>query len=381
MRVAVVGAGVMGTSVAYHLAKGGAEVVLVEERSAGSGTSSRGAGLVCEGMWHAGSLALVRRSMALLDELERETKEAGWAYDVHHVGSTTLVPERLAGAAERMAAFQRAHGADARVMTPEDVAKLPRHQGVRLDDVALAVHYPRDLWALPRMYCEIRAMTLEMMGREQVARPARLVRSAGRVALDGVDADAVVLAAGVWTRALLREVGLDAPLQAYRTQAQRFAAPAAHEVPILHDAVQGFYLRPHWPGQLLVGDGTTTTPEDPDRYQQDADATFVAASRRRLARRLPAFAEAKATDAWAGVDAATPDRLLLAGPHPDAPEVWLLAGGNGHGFMRAPAAGEALAAKLLRKQPLVDISAFDPGRFAGRMSTDFPIREGYTLEP
>lgn len=381
MRVAVVGAGVMGVSAAYHLKKGGAEVVLVEGRGPGAGTSSRGAGLVCEGMWHETSLALVRRSMETLRALSAWAQEEEWPFRYWEVGSTTLVPARLASAAERIAAFQRRHGADAQVLEPAALAKLPRHEGVRLDDVALGIHYPRDGWALPRMLCEMRAGQFHEMGVEFVSSPAKLVREGGRVRVSGIEADAIVLAAGVWTRSLLRQVGLDAPLLPYRTQAQRFAAPGAHGVPILHDAVQGFYLRPAWPGQLLVGDGTTTTPEDPDRYREDADDAFVEASRRRLGHRLPGLAQARAMEGWAGVDAATPDRLLLAGPHPDAPEAWLLAGGNGHGFMRAPAAGEALAARILRREPPVDLAPFDPARFAGRMADPFGIREGYTLEP
>jgi len=69
MRVAVVGAGVMGVALASALHDRGAEVTLVEAVAPGAGTSSRGAGLVCEGMWHPTSLRLVLRSMTILDRL------------------------------------------------------------------------------------------------------------------------------------------------------------------------------------------------------------------------------------------------------------------------------------------------------------------------
>jgi sarcosine oxidase, subunit beta len=388
MRVAVVGAGVLGASAAYELARGGAEVVLVEAAAPGAGTSSRGAGLVCEGMWHETSLALARRSLEILRGLSKLGEDEGWPFRFFETGSTTLVPARLVEAAARMAGFQRRHGAEAQLLEPDALRKLPHHGALRLDDVAAGVHYPRDGWAAPRALCEVRTSQLEAMGAEVVRAPASLAREGGgdgrvvvRAGDRALDADAVVLAAGVWTRALLRQAGLDAPLQAYRTQALRLAAPGAHELPILHDEVQGFYLRPAWPGQLVVGNGTTTRPEDPDRYETEADAAFLDASRRRLARRAPALAAARPTEGWAGVDAATPDRLMLAGPHPEARDVWLLAGGNGHGFMRAPAAGESLAAMLLRHEPRVDVGAYDPARFAGRMSAPFPTREGYTLEP
>lgn len=384
MRVAVVGAGVMGVSVAAGLVQRGVETVLVEAEGPGSGTSSRGAGLVCEGLWHPTSVALARRSIELLSEMARRGEEDGSPFRLHVTGSSTLVPEALVPAVRRLVERQRAWGATARTLSPDEAKDLPRHGDVRLDDVAEVVHYPRDAWALPRMYAEGLASESEEKGLRSMKGRARLLRESGRVRLEvggeRVAADAVVLAAGVHTRALLEGAGLDAPLAAYRTQAARYHHARAHQVPILHDAVQGFYLRPSWPGQLVAGDGTTTTPEDPDAWRRDADASFLEDSRRRLRHRLPALSAGATTEAWAGLDAGTPDRLLLAGPHPEASDVWLLAGGNGHGFMRAPAVGESLAAMLLGERPRVDLAAYDPGRFRGRMDAPFAIREGYTLD-
>lgn len=384
MKVAVVGAGVMGVAAAAGLVRGGAEVTLVEGAGTGAGTSSRGAGLVCEGMWHATSLALARRSMVLLADLAREAEARGHPFRFHVVGSSTLLPEALVPAARRLAAFQRAGGAEVRTLSPAQAQGLPRHEGVRLDDAAEVLHYPRDGWALPRLYAEALDLALQEAGMRHLRGRARLRRDGARVAVevdgDPLDADAVVVAAGVDSRAILRGAGLDAPLLAYRTQAMRYAHPDAHGAPILHDAVQGFYLRPGPQGQLLAGDGTTTTPEDPAAWRREADEGFVRSVLHRLRHRLPRLAAGAPADAWAGLDAATPDRLLLAGRHPDAEGLWLLAGGNGHGFMRAPAAGESLAALVLGAPPPVDLSAFDPGRFAGRMGDAFSIREGYSLE-
>ena len=382
MRVAVVGAGVLGVSAAAALARLGADVSLVEGEGLAAGTSARGAGLVCEGMWHPTSLALVRRSMALLEALDAEEGP----FRFHRVGSSTLVPEAQVEAVRRLAQRQRAWGADVRILPPDEARALPLHAHVRLDDVAEVAHYPRDGWALPRLYAEARDRELAARGGRHLRGAARLrAAPGGRVTVEAegapVPADAVVVAAGVRTRGLLRQAGLDAPLAAYRTQAVRFHEARAHEVPLLHDAAQGFYLRPGPAGQLLAGNGTTTLPEDPDAWRMQADAGFLDATLRRLRHRLPAFAAQGALgEAWAGLDAATPDRLLLAGPHPDAPGVWLLAGGNGHGFMRAPAAGEALAARILGHPAPVDLSPFDPSRFAGRMGEPFEIREGFTLE-
>jgi glycine/D-amino acid oxidase-like deaminating enzyme len=78
---------------------------------------------------------------------------------------------------------------------------------------------------------------------------------------------------------------------------------------------------------------------------------------------------------------ATPDRLMLAGAFPGVRGLHLAVGGNGHGFMRAPALGESLAALVLGEKPRIDLDAYDPARFADDdPSRGFEIREGYSIE-
>ena len=382
MKVVVIGAGVLGAATARSLQAAGARVTLLETAQPGSGTSSRGAGLVAEGMWHKTSLRLVTRSLQILAQLSRSGEGEGHPFWIHETGSTTLLPPALMPAGRALARMQRGEGVPVEELQPEDALALPDHTGMRVDDVALALHYPRDGWALPRVFSEVCAAQAERAGARLVRGEASLMRGPDGVAVwaEGGrhEADAVVVAAGVRTRALLRDAGLDAPLLAYRTQALRFESETAHRVPILHDAVQGFYLRPGGPHELVAGNGTTTTPEDVLRWKDTADDAFVERTARRLRHRFPGIG-GRVADAWAGIDAATPDRLLLAGAHPEDARVWLLAGGNGHGFMRAPAAGESLAAMLLGEKPPVDMEAYAPSRFAD-LSALFDIREGYSLE-
>ncbi|HUR69787.1 MAG TPA: FAD-dependent oxidoreductase [Candidatus Thermoplasmatota archaeon] len=381
MNVVVLGAGVMGAATAFELARHGAEVVLVEPLAPGGGTSSRGAGLVCEGLWHPASLRLASRSIEILQAVSRSGDEEGHPFRFHPTGSTTLLSADQVPGARALAAMQAREGVPVREVVGEDIRGLPRHAGMRVDDVALALHYPRDGWALPRMYAEVCSIGARMMGAMHVRGEARIVREPLSVEVEGERhrADAIVVACGVWTPRVLATADLRAPILAYRTQALRFSDTRAEGVPILHDAVQGFYLRPGIPQQLIAGDGTTTRPEDVGAWRAEGDDDFVAHTRRRLRHRFPFLAPDAAVDAWAGIEAATPDRLLLAGRHPGARDVWLLAGGNGHGFMRAPAAAEALAAMVRGKAPRIDMAAFDPARFAGHDGR-FPIREGYSLE-
>lgn len=385
MKVAVVGAGVLGISTALHLLQRGAEVTVIEAVGPGAGTSSRGAGLVSEGAWHPTSLQLIQRSIDLLAQTATAAEARGSPFRFHQIGSTTLVPEAKLAGARRLAQAQRGLGVPVRELAPEHVATLPRHAGMDLAGVAAAFHYPRDGWALPRQYCDLSTFMFKFGGGTMLRAAATLRVAEERAALlvDGArveEAEAVVLAAGIHTRALLQGAGLDAPLLAYRTQAAHIVHARAHEAPILHDAVQGFYMRPGRPGHLLAGNGTTTTPEDTTRWRSDADPAFVEAAVARVRRRFPFMRDcAPSGAAHAGLDTATPDRLMLAGRFPQVQGLWLAVGGNGHGFMRAPALGESLAALILGERPRVDLTAYDPTRFAGPV-TDFVIREGYTLD-
>lgn len=385
MDVVVVGAGVFGAATALELARRGARVTHVERERPGAGTSSRGAGLVAEGMWHPTSLRLVARSIEIFERMSREGEELAHPFRFHQTGSTTLIPPRLAAAARALAKKQRDLGVPVREVEPNDLRGLRHHEQMRVDDVAVGLHYEHDGWGLPRLFAEVCSLQAQTLGVVHVRGEARLRRLPGgvRVEVEGrepIGADAIVVAGGVWTRAFLRSGDLDAPLQAYRTQAMRLTRLDADKVPILHDAVQGFYLRPGIPQHLVAGNGTTTTPEDLARWEAEGDAAFIESTRRRLAHRFPWLADVPAgVEAWAGIEAATPDRLLFAGPHPDDARVWLLAGGNGHGFMRAPAAAESLAQHLLGHAPTIDLSAYAPGRFK-HMSQAFDIREGFSLE-
>lgn len=361
MKVAIVGAGVFGSAIALGLIEHGAEVTLIDATGPGSGTSSRGAGLVGAGLWHPTGIRLTLRSSQLLRALSESGRTDGHPFRYFEPGSWTLVQAQDVEGARALAQLQRAHGVEVHERAPPPE--------MYSDDVAAAFHYPNDGWSWPRFYCEAAAFSLDEAGATQRKEKVRLAE---------IDADEIVVAAGVHTRSLLQEVGIDLPLLAYRTQAARILHPRAHELPIVHDAVTGWYMRPGAHGHLVAGNGTTTTPEDPHSWKQEADEAFVANTLARLRARFPHLRDARVEDSWAGIDAATPDRLLLAGKLRDG--LWVCAGGNGHGFMRAPATGESLAAMIVGKTPRTNIDDYDPLRFAGE-ARDFQIREGYSIHP
>jgi sarcosine oxidase subunit beta len=163
----------------------------------------------------------------------------------------------------------------------------------------------------------------------------------------------------------------------------------------VYDATGDAYLRPH-PDGLLAGDGTEPVPADPDGYRREADDWFREDVAAVLDERLARGDSAERVDphsdvsrAWAGLCAATPDGDPLVGPVDASgeadPTLFIAAGWQGHGFMRAPAIGETVAEGVLASLAGVGfedpdspwIGAFDPGRFDG--DEEFEIAEGMSL--
>ncbi|MDZ5813169.1 FAD-binding oxidoreductase, partial [Halorubrum sp. AD140] len=222
------------------------------------------------------------------------------------------------------------------------------------------------------------------------------VRDAGGDGSSGTEPrafDAVVVAAGAHTRSLLADAGVSVPVVPYRVQA--LVAPEPYDGPMVYDATADAYLRPH-PDGLLAGDGTEPVPADPDDYRREADDWFRedagAVLRERLARAErgdPTDSDPEGSRAWAGLCTATPDGDPIAGPIDQSvesdPTLFVAAGWQGHGFMRAPAVGETVAEGVLASLAGVAfddpdspwIGAFDPTRFDG--DEEFEIAEGMSL--
>lgn len=158
-------------------------------------------------------------------------------------------------------------------------------------------------------------------------------------ALDGP----TVVAGGAWTHGLLRDAGAELPLRNFRTQLASLGLEDAEDVPIVHDVVNGFYVRPESETTFLAGDGTRLTPHDPEDYDEAGDPEFTQSIAERVPRRLVGGDQAVIRRAWAGLCVATPDRRPLCGPVPDRDDLWVLTGDNGYGLMRCLALGERLA--------------------------------------
>ena len=242
-------------------------------------------------------------------------------------------------------------------------------------DVEVAAVAERAGYADPATYTRAVAELAERAGTELRTHTPVGVREGPQIETpEGTESfDAVLVAGGAHTKRVVEALA-PLPVKPYRVQALTTRSAPDGPLPMLYDATEGYYLRSHGEG-LLVGDGTEPVERDPDDWDREADDWFVEACSGYEARAFGTGTSLPVERAWAGLCTATPDGHPLAGALPETEGVSVATGWQGHGFMRAPAVGERLAAQVLGGE---GIPAFDPGRFDG--DEQFDIVEGMTVE-
>lgn len=413
--VAVVGGGAVGATTAGDLAARGADVTLFERETIASGSSGRAAGVLYDAYAEDVDARLAARSMERFRDLAGAGPE-GFAFTecpyVIIVREGDETADALPDTVERM----RAHDRAVSLVAPDDLADaFP----LATDDLAAAAVAENAGYVDPAAYTEAMAARARGLGvevreetpvalpREGFSRtadaPAVLIGAAGGPDgapngtpdsvpdgdPDRVRFDAVVVAAGAHTKRLFAAADRPLAVKPYRVQA--LTSGARYEGPMVYDATAGVYFRPH-PAGLLGGDGTEPVEADPDAYDRTGDDWFVDNVAAALRERADYAVEPER--AWAGLCTATPDGDPLLGEV--EPGLFVAAGWQGHGFMRAPAHAEALAEMALERaergttpadaegeptqRPPLDaaIAPFDPTRFAG--DEEFEISEGMAVE-
>jgi sarcosine oxidase subunit beta len=370
--VAVVGGGAVGVTTAHDLAVRGASVTLFERGTVADGASGRAAGVCYDAYADRVDAELGERA---LDRFRAFSGAGEFTFtDCPYVILVREDDQRRAEAIREGVARMRDHDRDVSLVDPDDLAD--EFPDLRTDDVAVAAVARNAGYTDPGAYTAAMAEAAREAGVEVREHTAARLRTGtddpSVVTDDGRETyDAVLVVAGAHSRNVLADAALPVPLKPYRVQALVTGpAPVTDRVPMCYDATGGYYLRPR-EGGLLVGDGTEPVERDPDDWKREADDWFLADcagyQETALGRSYPV------DRAWAGLCTATPDGHPLFGER--APGVYVAAGWQGHGFMRAPAMAERMADQLLVGD---GIDVFDPRRFDG--DEEFDIVEGMELD-
>ncbi len=362
--VVIVGGGVMGVSIAYHLATAGVQnIVLLERDTLGSGSSEKPHGGVRASFSEPGNIILGQRS---LDAYERFADDFGVDIGLNQVGYLFLCRTAAELAeAEASAAVQRSFGCDARVLSPAEAAEL--NPLLNVDALAGAVFTPRDGYARPAKVVEgyadaARALGVLILENTPVT---HLEDEGGSVIVStpagSIMTQNIVIAAGAWSEALGAQLDVALPVTPVRRQIG-FAAPLPlgdHPIPFTLDFSTTAYFH-NTPDGLLIG---ISNRQDPG-FDRDFDRSWVPEFDAAVADIAPSLVGVPLNDGWAGLYENTPDHNALIGRDSKHPHVFYATGFSGHGFLQAPAVGEYLTDLFLERETFLDEAIFSADRFA-----------------
>jgi sarcosine oxidase subunit beta len=367
--VVIVGAGIMGASTAYHLARRGAGRIVVVERDAiCAGSTALASGGIRHQYANRIGIELTRHSIVTYENFEAEF---GVDPQFRQHGYLILVTtEDELTQARRNVALQRSLGVDVDLLSAEDVYRA--HPYLRTDDLRAATWTPRDGYADPYLAATAIAARARDLGvairtHEEVV---SFVRSstgvAGVVTRHGtIEAPVVVIACGAWSGAMGALAGADIPV-APRRRSKFITAPFAPgpipaATPFVIDPALGISLRREGPG-ILLGIGRK---DEPSSFDTTPDWGLSAVLVERAVHRAPALAEARLMRAWVGLYEMTPDQTGIVSPVPGVAGLYAIAGFSGHGFMHGPIAGQLMAELIADgRATTLDIAPLSLDRFA-----------------
>ena len=365
--VVVIGGGVVGCSIAYHLARRGQrDVVVVEREAVGSGTTSKAAGGIRS---QFPTETEIRFSLEAIRVFERFEEEFGVDIGYRRIGYLFLIsdPEDLAGYRERMA-LQRRLGVDVREIAPAEAKAIV--PALRVDDLIAAVWGPTDGMAGPAEVTSGFARRARELG-------VRIVEGVSVTGIDvahggaqGVTTSAgsistplVINAAGPSAARVGRLAGVQVPVHPRRRHIF-YTEPfpeISGPVPLTTDRASGFYFRKEMEQLLLSPGDVEDIGED---FDVPVDRARIDETVEKALYRIPVVEKARIAGGWAGLRPLTPDDHAIIGWAPGVDGFFLAVGFGGHGFQHSPATGRYVAEWILDGAPSLDLSLFDPGRFA-----------------
>ncbi|MEZ5741918.1 MAG: FAD-dependent oxidoreductase [Burkholderiaceae bacterium] len=374
--VVIVGGGIIGCSVAYHLAHLGiTDVVLLERRRLTCGTTWHAAGLVPQLRATRNLTELARYTSELLRSLEAETGQATGFKQNGSIG-VALNAERLEEF-KRNAAMGRAFGVDVELIGPADIRD--RYPYLDLQDIHGGIWLPNDGQTNPVDTTMAFAKGARQRGVKIVEdiEVSRILCDNGRATgvstpLGDITADVVVLAAGLWSHELARPLGIRLPLHG----AEHFyvvtesIAGLPSSLPVLRVPDECAYIKED-AGKLLVGAFETVAkpwgmrgippgfcfdslPDDVDHFMPVLEKAMA---------RLPVLADTGIATWFNGPESFTPDDRYLLGPTADVRDLFVACGFNSIGIQSSGGAGKVLAQWIRDRQAPMDLVDIDVRRF------------------
>ena len=376
-RVVIIGGGVIGCSVAYHLTRHGwRDVVLLEQGRLTCGTTWHAAGLVGQLRAHQNMTRLMQMSVDLYQRLEAETGQAtGWKQCGSIIVART--PERVT-LFRRIVSAARAQGLECHLMSVAEAAD--KYPIMRTDDLLGAIWLPLDGKVNPADVTQALARGARV-GGARILEQTRVTaihqkdgRATGVATTRGdIAAEIVVNCAGQWAKQVGRMCGVAVPLHsAEHMYVVTGRIDGVHpDLPVMRDPDGYIYVKEEVGGLLVGGfepvakpwamDGIPESfefgmlPDDWDQFQILMENALI---------RLPALERAEIKTFMNGPESFTPDNNFIMGEAPELRNFFVAAGFNSIGIASGGGAGHALAEWIVSGEPPLDLWPVDIRRFA-----------------
>ena len=370
--VVIVGGGIVGASIAWHLTESGCRNVLIVEREShqGKGSTGKSMGGVRAQFATAVNIQMSMYSIQFYAEFDERLGQPGGYCPQGYLFVATR-PSHLEYLRSNQILQKSLGLTQVRMLSRDEiVARVPQ---LRSDDILGGSFCPSDGFVDPYSVmvgfttcaCEHGARVWRSTEVTAIHRDGSRI-SGVETTRGPVSTRVVVNAAGAWAAPVAALAGIDLPVEPLR----RMLVPTepfdgvSHEIPMVIDMTNGFHFRPESLGFLLAWND----PEETIGYKMDFEPTFIEKILMRAADRVPCFENVAVNPkrAWAGLYEMSPDHHCILGQVEDVPGFFCANGFSGHGVMHAPSTGRIISDLILRGKTDVvsQVETLSPARFA-----------------
>ncbi len=383
--ILIVGGGVMGTSIAWHLVRRRAgRVMLLEKSFLGAGSSGKSGAIIRQHYSNRLTTLMAQKSLRIFEHFE---DLVGGPPVFTRAGMVLVVNERDRAGLEANLALQQELGVDVRKVSAQELAELDPNARLLEDEIAAFEAEAGYVEAVQVVASFADAARREGADIRLGVEVRGVVAHGGKIT--GVETNegrynsgTVVLATGPWAAQLGQEAGITLPVQACRTQVALYRKPAdfGRRTAIYGDFVQGLYFKPTHGEMIHAGSlagEEASNPVDPESYNEAADGDWLPQVRQKLSRRYPAMHRGYGRGGYGALYAITPDWHPIIDRLPGLEGAYCAVGFSGHGFKMSPIVGQLVAELVVDGQARVlDVTPLRLARFEEKDPVTTPYAYG-----
>jgi sarcosine oxidase subunit beta len=362
----IIGGGIIGTSIAYHLCKNGMnDIVLLEKDYLSAGSTGRCGGGIRQQWSERPNVRLAMRSVELFKKFK---DDIGMDIEYFQGGYLLLAfNDEEVGLFEKNVKMQNEEGLDVNFLTKEETAeKFPY---INTSEVKAAAFCSSDGHANPHLATMGYAKAAAKRGARILTRTKATDIDVTNNSIKGVNTDKdyiktslVINAAGGYSHEVGKMAGVNLPTESYRHQIF-VTEPVEHLMdPLVISFEKNFYIRQTKSGNFIMGQGDE---DEKPSHNENPGWRFLTEMATKMPKFFPFLKQIRVLRHWAGLYNMSPDALPIIDKSTEISDFYYAVGFSGHGFMLAPAVGEAMAEWIVHGETKhVDISNLNIERFA-----------------